>query len=92
MGDETELVWTVGRIRTVTLRIAAALVSIDPSSAEQLEAAAGAAVGGAEALLLMRSALITSRTSWEALPAAALVHEARQAVAVGKRLSIDLDD
>lgn len=91
MGDGTEMEWSLDRLRTVTLRIAAALVSADPSGAEHLEDAAAAAVGDAEALLLMRSALIASRASWETLPAMALVAEGRGAIAAGKRLSIELE-
>ncbi len=91
MSTAADPEWSLDRIRTVTLRVAAALVSVDPSSAERLEAAAGAEVGEAEALLLMRSALITSRASWETLDAGSLVAEARGAVAAGKRLAIGLD-
>lgn len=84
-------VWTIARIRAVTLRVAAALVAADAADADRLSDAAGAVAGDAEALLLMRSALIATRATWEALPAGSLVDEAKRAVAAGKRLSIDLE-
>lgn len=91
MGAPADSRWSLERVRNVTLRTAAALAAIDPANAERLEAAAGVTATDAEALLLMRSALIVSRGSWESMASPALVGEARAAVAAGKRLAIDLD-
>jgi uncharacterized membrane protein len=83
--------WSVERIRTVTARVGSALEAIDPSGSADLVTAARLDSGDAEALLAMRSALVSTRSRWETSALEALVTEARGAIAAGKRLAIDLD-
>lgn len=87
-GDE----WTVDRIRSVVLRLAAGLADADPEAAAHLQTSADAGSSGAERLLILRSALITTRSAWEAIDEADVVADARQALAAGKRLAISMDE
>jgi len=90
MVDNSPGDWSVGRFRTVTAGLASAVASLDPAASDELDAAARADVGPAEALLVMRSALVATRATWERLESESLRDEARRALAAGKRLAIEL--
>lgn len=89
MNEDTAAGWSIERVRTVTLRMGAALESRDPVASQQLAAAAGEGAIPAESLLLMRSALISTRAAWESLETSDLVEEGKAAIAAGKRLAIE---
>ena len=90
MSDGPDGGWSVERVRAVTARVGVALKAVDPDGSAHLASAVGLESGDAEALLVMRSALIATRSQWEALEAKTLVSAARAAIAAGKRLAIDL--
>jgi len=82
---------TVDDVRRLASAVASALrANGRPAEASVLHDAVSAVVTDAESLLVLRSALVATRTSWEALPDVALVANAKGTLAAAKRLAIDL--
>lgn len=92
MSDAISSEWSVERVRSITVRIAASLADSDDPASQELAAAAALDTVDAESLLVMRSALVATRPAWEALEVPELVTQGRDALAAGKRLAIELPD
>ena len=79
----------MGHMRSVADALIDALDSADAAAASILRSARGEEAAEPEELLILRSALVSTRNQWERLPDEALVASARETLAAAKSYSIE---